>query len=437
VERSSRSGRRRAVAGALGLLALAGGTATALLLTGTGHPAPGSAVVSPAPPGTGGPRSSAGADGGLTRRVVGSATATTRPGGTPVPAAATSTAPAPAPVPTSYVNCVTGSDAAPGTLARPWRTLARVRRVTFPAGTALALARGCTWNDVLQVNAPTAAASAGVQVGAYGAGAAPVLSGAGLAVPSVVTLTGTRVTLSDVVVTRAAHYGIQMFGPAGTVRDVSVTRSGIGVRALGAGSVIDRVAASDLQMIVNTPGGSDDYGAVGFDVEADGVRITRSTCTRCRAASHDWGHDGGFVEVWNHGDDLVVSDSTASETEGFLEIGGDSRGTSARRVRILRNTLNDVHGGFFVHGSDQFSLATGDILVSGNRIVERTAATNGVLAGDLHSVEFTDNVVVAAQPFAFTAPAVHSGNTYYLPDAAHLGFPLGAGETLHPLAAAP
>jgi hypothetical protein len=167
------------------------------------------------------------------------------------------------------------------------------------------------------------------------------------------------------------------------------------------------------------------------------VQITNSSCTNCRAPSYDYGFDGGFVEIWNHGDNLVVSGSTASNTDGFLEVGGDSQGgTSARHVRIVQNTMTEVHGGFFVHGSGEFTIATEDILISGNRITNKAAATNGVFAGDLHSVEIMNNVIVANQPVTFAVPARHSGNTFYLQHASELGFPLGAGETMHPLSAA-
>jgi hypothetical protein len=189
-------------------------------------------------------------------------------------------------------------------------------------------------------------------------------------------------------------------------------------------------------MIVNSRGGNDDFGAVGFDVEAPNVRITGSSCTRCRAASYDYGYDGGFVEIWNHGDNLLVSGCTAQQTQGFLEVGGDDKASSARNVRILQNTMVEVHGGLFVHGSGQFSIPTSGIILNGNKITNRTAAKNGVLAGDLRNVEITNNVIVANQPLAFASPQRHTGNTYYLPGASYLGFNLGSGEKLLAFSAA-
>lgn len=425
---------RRVALATAGLLCVAFALPTANAVLRSGDPAgtasPGTAVgatstEAPAPSAPASTtRSASAGDGGLRGLVGGGRRA--NPVATP-----------PAATATYYVDCTAGDDGAAGTSGRPWRTPARVRRTTFAGGTSLALRRGCTWNDTLDVQGPTSPTSAGVRVGAYGTGAAPVLSGAGLRVPSVVSLLGTGVSLSDVTVTDAEQYGVQLFGAGGTLHGVTVTRSGIAVRILGAGALVDHVTATDLHMIVNTPGGQDDYGAVGYDVEADGARIVASTCTRCRAPSADWGYDGGFVEIWNHGDDLVVSGCTATDTEGFLEIGGDAQGSSAAHVRILDNVMNEVHGGFFVHGGDSFSLHTSDVVISGNRLTNRLPASNGVLAGDLQSVEIINNVIIAAQPFAFSVPAAHSGNTYYLPGASSLGFPLGAAEVVRLLAQAP
>jgi hypothetical protein len=339
------------------------------------------------------------------------------------------------PVYTYYVNCATGNDANPGSQSRPWRSFTPVRNTSFRTNSALYLARGCTWNQALEVRGSPVASSR-MLVTAYGTGSSPVISGARLAVSSPVSLLTPGVTLSGVTVTNAAQYAVQMFGAGDAVQDVTITRSGIGIRAMGAGSIIDHVSVADLHMILNSPGGSDDYGAVGFDIEAANVTLTSSSCTNCRASSYDWGYDGGFVEVWNYGDNLTISKNTASNTEGFLEIGGNARNGSARGVHIMNNTMTEVRGGLFIHGGDNFAIPTQNVLFSGNRLTNRSASTNAVFAGDISSLNLVKNVIVANEPLAFGAPQAHTGNVFYLTGSSAVGFTLAATDSLRPLSAA-
>ena len=150
---------------------------------------------------------------------------------------------------------------------------------------------------------------------------------------------------------------------------------------------MDNVRVRDLKMIRNTGGGSDDYGAVGFGVEAAGIEIRRSSCVNCRAPSSDFGHDGGFVEVWNYADNLYVHDNVATNTQGFLEVGGQAGDGSARAMRVTGNTLKEVHGGLFIHTSGQFGIPTSDLTFSGNRITNRQGGSNPVFGGDLSPLD--------------------------------------------------
>jgi hypothetical protein len=407
-----------------------GVVAMAAVASRSSTPAPAAARVQGRPVlGSQGPSgdgtATAAADGGMTRQDVSGDAASTA--GTPTPAV---------PAHTYYVNCTTGSDAGTGSARSPWRTLGPVRARTFPPDSGVYLARGCTWNEPLEVTGGRSA-TAGVLVTAYGGGARPLVTGTGDSGASVVSLLSPRVVLSGIAVRFAARYGIQMFGDHDVVRDVVVSDSGDAVRAMGAADLIDHVQVHDLHMIVNTPGGNDDFGAVGYDVEAPGVEISNSSCTNCRAPSYDYGHDGGFVEIWDHGDNLYVHGNVASNTDGFLEVGGDLRDGSARNVRVVGNTMNEVHGGFFVHSTGVFAITAGPILVSGNRITNREASTDAVFGGDVGTMDVVNNVVIANQPIAFHEPAAHEGNVFYVQDLLNIGFPLAPSEAMKPLATAP
>ena len=76
---------------------------------------------------------------------------------------------------TYYVdNCVvTGSDSNNGTsTSTPWLTISKVNGVTLASGDSVLFNRGCTWREQLTHN------SGGVTYGAYGTGAAPIITGA-------------------------------------------------------------------------------------------------------------------------------------------------------------------------------------------------------------------------------------------------------------------
>lgn len=78
---------------------------------------------------------------------------------------------------TYYVDSVNGLDSNPGTLAKPWKTIAKVNSTKLTQGQSVGLARGGVWREALK---PGQGGSPGspITYGAYGAGANPLLDGA-------------------------------------------------------------------------------------------------------------------------------------------------------------------------------------------------------------------------------------------------------------------
>lgn len=342
--------------------------------------------------------------------------------------------PPPSPAPggpgvTLYVSCA-GDDRNGGTAAAPLRSVTAATRRALPAGSSILFARGCSWTGPVEPRGSGTAESP-VVVGAYGTGPDPVLTGSPAAgSPAAVRLLGDYQTVRDVHVTDAAGSGVEIWGEHATVRDVEIDGAGIGVLLGGPyGSVFD-TRVHDLHMVVDTPGGDDDYGAVGFDVQAAGVEIARSSCVNCRATSHDYGHDGGFAEIWNDGDDLDLHDDTGENTDGILEMGGNRPAASARRVEVRDNRFQDAHGGIVIHEGDRFGITVTALTVSGNTIVNTSADDTPVLSGPVREVSFLSNTVsTPAVVSASGAPASHRCNTYdAVPD--KIGFALDPSEGL-------
>ncbi len=316
-----------------------------------------------------------------------------------------------------YVSCH-GSDGGSGSKTSPWRTLRRASQHVFAAGTGLYLRRGCTWSERLDMRG-NGTATAPVVLGVYGRGTTPTISHAGDRGWAPLVLGSPFTQATGIAVTDAPGVCVQLNGRRSLLTGVFLARCGIGVQVTGNGSMISNVSARDLHMVVNTPAWDDDYGAVGFVVEAADVTVRASRCTNCRAPSTDYGYDGGFVEIWNKGDRLRVADNVAVNTQGFLEIGGNASWASAVDLTITRNKMTNIHGGLWVHTSGTFGMKVARLRFTYNRIYNTTPSRDPVFGGDMSVMTLTGNRVIANQPVATGAPAVHVGNVYY---ANYLGF---------------
>jgi hypothetical protein len=320
-----------------------------------------------------------------------------------------------------FVSC-RGNDRNPGGLAAPLRTPSAAFSQSLPAGSTVALERGCTWNGTLDMRGDN------LSLTAYGVGPAPVVSG------GPVRLLGARQVVRDLRVTSGVGAGIEVRGAHGAVRDVQVDRVGIGVLVTGRSAAVSGADVRDLHMVVDTPGGDDDYGAVGFNVQAAGASIADSSCVNCRAPSHDYGFDGGFAEIWNYGDGLSLHDNVVRDSDGILEVGGDRPDASARGVSVRDNRFDEAHGGFVLHAvGDRFGMATPSLVISGNTIVNTSAADSPVLSGQIGGVRFDGNrISTPGLVSASGPPASHRCNVYDLGGTGRVGFPLDATESTAP-----
>jgi hypothetical protein len=77
---------------------------------------------------------------------------------------------------TYYVSSTSGSDANPGTISAPWRTLTKVNSFTPKAGDQILFKRGDSWTGTITVKA-SGTSVAPITYGAWGEGANPVISG--------------------------------------------------------------------------------------------------------------------------------------------------------------------------------------------------------------------------------------------------------------------
>jgi hypothetical protein len=337
-----------------------------------------------------------------------------------------------------YVDCVHGRDGNSGTRAAPYRSLAQINGRFLGAGVTVWLAAGCTWPGPLRLFG-TGSSGRPVVVTAYGVGRPPVITGNGL--PSdqpAVTATGTSFRITGIDVSGVAGVGIDVMAADTVLSQDEVDHAGIGILIQSPHVLVTGVGVSDLHEIVNIPGDDNDYGAVGFDVDASDAEIAGSSCINCQAPSAEYGYDGGFVEIWNHGNNLFVHDNYSRDTNGYLEIGGNSPSGSAQHVVLERNVMIQVHGGLWIHTRDRFAIPVGSILFAHNTVIDAAQDGNQVIGGALGSLTFENNVIYSLDQVSWSgAPLVHLGNVYYVPRASAIGFTVNASERVFPLSAWP
>lgn len=327
-----------------------------------------------------------------------------------------------------YVDCAApgGGD---GTRTRPWTSPASLDDVWLPQGGTVFLKRGCSWDVPVSVSG-SATESEPIRVTAYGEGAAPILSAS--SVPretAVLTLETPYIRADALHVRKAAGAGVSIKGEGGSVSDSEIEDVAIGVQFLGHRSTAERMNIHDLNMLINTPGGNDDAGAIGFSVEAHDVTIADSTCTNCVAPSYDYGHDGGFADIWNYGDRLTIRGSTGNNVDGFLEVGGNRKDASAVDVRLIDNKVTSVGGFIWLHTEGDYAMRIGRVEARGNTI--DSDSRTEILGGAIETIEFYDNTVSStAQITHDQRPAQHRGNRYTLPQGVNVGFELDGSETL-------
>ncbi|HSL57023.1 MAG TPA: right-handed parallel beta-helix repeat-containing protein [Acidimicrobiales bacterium] len=364
--------------------------------------------------------------------IIGSALAITassdgRTATSPAPAPAPGPAPAPAPSvqgASYYVDSVAGNDAASGTSpSAPWRTLGKVNATSFSPGDVIHFKRGSTWTGQQLVIDSNGTSAAPVTYRAYGTGTAPTFRNA--AYGTAVKVTGNWNVVRELRLIENAYTGVEIFGSRNVASDNQITTSGSGMWLKGPDNLATRNDVRDLRMYVNTVGGDDDYGAVGFWVSAANNEVSYNRCTNCKAPSHDYGYDGGFVEVWQVGDGLHVHHNVAIDTDGFIEVGGRGAGASAVDMRLSYNLLVRTGISMCLHHDwmpiDRVTFDN-NTLIGPNRI----ACVSPSYPGFRSTIITMRNNIFSGNGTIATFPFTHVNNLY----TANPGFTLSAGERI-------
>lgn len=330
-----------------------------------------------------------------------------------------------------YVDSLKGSDSNAGTSSTsPWQSLTKVNGTPFQVGDVVNFKRGGSWTGTLEVK------SSGVTYQAYGDAAdAPHIQNPGVNYGHAVDITGSNNVVKDFAITDAHEAGVMIQAGADHNKVLSneITRTGTGVMISGQYNVVTGGNfVHDLSMIVNDRRRWNDYGAVCFWLQAANNEISYNRGINCRAPSYDFGYDGGFVEVWQNGDNSYIHHNYAENTNGFFELGA-SGGGSARNIRVAYNVINNVNGGMcFNQGSYNISVAN---FKFDNNTYISTGSSGGYrfldCTNDYSAIQLRNNIFYSNIQIANNGNFTHTNNLYYMVDMVNgsdIGYSLGSGE---------
>lgn len=272
-----------------------------------------------------------------------------------------------------FVDSQGGSDLNAGKSAdQAWQTLATANKAALKAGDSLLFKCGGAWTGQLTLKA-SGAEHVPIVVSSYGSGAAPVFENPGKGNGNAVNISGDWIVLENVLVRNVFQVGISIDNGADhdILRNLEVTDCGIGAYMAGQYGLVTQSHFHDMHMVVNTPGGNDDNGAVGAVFANSDNEVSYNRFIRCVGPSADYGVDGGAVEIWAEKDlrNIYVHHNFAYRCCGFFEIGG--LGFAVEGVRVAYNELVDCFGlsFLFVNNSGDYTITLKDYRFENNTLV--------------------------------------------------------------------
>jgi hypothetical protein len=326
---------------------------------------------------------------------------------------------------TYYVDSVNGSDSSSGTSDdAAWKSLDNVNRAAFrpQPGDAIFFKRNSVWTGTLKVHT-SGSATAPIIYMAYGTGAAPRIKNPDEYYGTAIDVTGRYNVIQDFFISDAHEAGVKIEANAvsNVVRYNEITRTGSGVMIKGKYNLATGNYVHDLSMIVNDRQPWNDYGAVCFWLEGDNNEIASNTGIRCKAGSYDFGHDGGFVEVFRNGDYAYIHHNWVQDTNGFFELGAVGGG-SAKGIRVAYNVIVDVTG----PGSGTsvcFNAGSYDIDIANFRFENNTFVSTSAdpdayrvfgCRNDLSALKVRNNIFYSDIQIANNGNFEHRNNIYYM-----------------------
>ncbi len=343
-----------------------------------------------------------------------------------------------------YVDSVAGSDTNSGTsISSPWKSLSAITSRKFNPGSIISFKRGSSFTGTFNIDDSGTAASP-IIFTAYGSGQSPIFQNPGSNTNRTrgITVNADYIIIEKLLVKNTQDAGIYINNGSDyvTVRYVEITNTGIGVTMRGANDKVLNSDIHDLHMVNNTVGGDDDYGANGILVSGTSVNgeIAYNSFTNCKAASYDYGVDGGTIEYYGTISGYKIHHNYAANNQGFLEIGSGATGLVSNNV-IAYNVMYNNARPLGVHLSGGFGVMVDGLRFENNTIVDLQTSTSTIAINFYTATPTLNTLIMRNNIFYLTnyskvasaSTFTHDHNLYFFNGkSTSLGFTAGVGESI-------
>lgn len=254
-----------------------------------------------------------------------------------------------------YVDPSNLEPIANGSISNPWKNIDQVNAGTTALlpGDTVFFKRGQVYTGKLLIRSSGTAAKPIVYT-PYGLGGQPEFTNTSSEIIYVANqhhivinrfrLIDRTMSLSDRSVQAKVPYGIVLENaPNCTISNCDITLLGVGISTrLGSDSA--RIIGNNIynmRAVRLTAGGTDDYGANAMVLGGSDNYVANNRIADCWANSSDFGFVGGAIQMYNSRiDNNRFMYNTVTNCNGFLEIGGNTSGSSTNNLIAYNKILN-------------------------------------------------------------------------------------------------
>jgi len=337
-----------------------------------------------------------------------------------------------------YVDSVGGSDSNSGTSETvAWKSLEMVNNRNFLPGDVIYLKKGSYWEGTGRALEFTESgtASSPILITTYGSGAMPELRASGTW-SSTIRLRGDYLIVDGLKVTGGHEAGFMIHTGADhcTVKNGEATDVGVGVSVNGDYSLITNNYIHDLNIVVSTVGGVEDWGAVGIWIYSNNNEVSYNRIINAKAFCYDFGMDGGVFEFYSDTSNNYLHHNYGAGSAQTFEVGGGLAQNNIMAYNVFYN--NGGIGG--IHLTGTFAGSVSNFRFEHNTVIEPYSTNrinwwNGIPTTSTFQVKNNIFYLNTASYVWSTngGQFIHEDNIYHLINPSGvLGTPLGVGEMM-------
>jgi hypothetical protein len=277
-----------------------------------------------------------------------------------------------------YVDSVHGSDDNAGnTPAAAWQSLRPINARKFGPGDTINLARGSNWTGPGGESATLVIQGAGhpdapITVQAYGSGDRPVLRNPSDHYSKAVSVIAPWTVVQGLLLREARQAGVSIEAGADhvVVQDNEMSAVGSGVLVWSQYNYIVRNYVHDTTLVENSAAPDSNYGADGVLLHASNNEVAYNRFINCKAASQNYGYDGGAVEFFGDVNNISIHNNYAYNADGFTEVGGGS----AHQILIAYNVIVNSGPVVGLHAGGRFASDIEGFQFVNNTVVDTVGA---------------------------------------------------------------